>query len=45
VFVSMSVVSFDTTKRRAESSIVSYVQATDLSLSAIKCCSVVFGVW
>jgi len=40
----LSVVSFNSTKRRAQSFIVSYVEATDLSLRTIKCCSVVFGV-
>ena len=41
----LSVVSFNSTKRRAQSIIVSYriyTQAIDLSL--IKCCSFVFGV-
>jgi len=37
----LSVVSFNGTKRRAQSFIVSYVC---LSLRTIKCCSVVFGV-
>jgi len=39
----LSVVSFNSTKRRAESFIVSYM-ATELSLRAIKCRSVVLGV-
>jgi len=40
----LSVVGFNSTKRRVESFIVSYVQATDLSLRAVMRCSVVFGV-
>ena len=39
----LSVVSFNSTKRRLQSFIVSYI-ATNLSLRANKCCSVVFGV-
>jgi len=37
----LSVVSFNSTKSRAQSIVVSY---SGLSLRAVKCCSVVFGV-